>query len=199
MNLSELAEAISFRTRAEPILNLEVFDVLARAVSRHEQLELHYRKPGKAEAERRLVDPYHLGNINGEWFLFAYDHLRQDIRTFVPARIQSVRLAGSRFEKTHAFSLEQRLKDSFGVHSGSSRHDVVVRFEPEVADYIREKRWHDSQQLKELRGGGVELRLRLSSLGEVERWILSWGGRARVVRPKELVDRVRRAAEAILG
>jgi predicted DNA-binding transcriptional regulator YafY len=36
------------------------------------------------------VDPYHLANINGEWFLFAYDHARKDIRTFVPARIQSV-------------------------------------------------------------------------------------------------------------
>ena len=34
------------------------------------------------------MDPYHLANINGEWYLFAYDHVRKDIRTFVPARIQ---------------------------------------------------------------------------------------------------------------
>ena len=32
-----------------------------------------------------------------------------------------------------------------------------------------EKKWHDSQQLRELRGGGVELRLKLSSLAEVAR------------------------------
>lgn len=198
VNLTELGEAISFRTRAEPILNLEVFDALAKAVSRHEQLELHYRKPGRREAERRLVDPYHLGNINGEWFLFAHDHLRNDIRTFAPARIQSVQLTGKRFEKAKAFSLEARLKDSFGVHAGVERHEVVIRFESAVADFIREKRWHDSQQLRELRGGGVELRMRLSSLGEVERWILSWGGRARVMRPAALVRRVRAAAQQIL-
>lgn len=198
VNLTELGEAISFRTRAEPILNLEVFDVLAKAVSRREQLEIRYRKAGHAQPETRVVDPYHLGNINGEWFLFGYDHLRKDIRTFVPARIQSVRSTGSRFEKPRGFSLEQRLKDSFGVHSGAGQYDVVIRFAPEVADYIREKRWHDSQQLRELKGGGVELKLRLSSLGEVERWVLSWAGRATVIRPKELVQNVKRAAESIL-
>lgn len=198
VNLSELGDAISFRTRAEPILNLEIFDALARAVSRREQLEIQYRKPGQSQSETRRVDPYHLGNINGEWFLFAHDHLRRDIRTFVPARIRSVQPTGAHFEKPRGFSLEQRLKDSFGVHSGASRHEVVVQFAPEVADYIREKRWHDSQELRERRGGGVELRMRLSSLGEVERWILSWGGRARVVRPRELAWRVHRAAQAIL-
>ncbi len=198
INLTELGEAISFRTRAEPILNLETFDALARAVARREQLEIQYRKPGQPEPDTRLVDPYHLGNINGEWFLFGYDHLRQDIRTFVPARILSVRATGNPFKRRPGFSLEQRLKDSFGVHSGAGRFDVVIRFAPEVADYIREKRWHDSQALRELRGGGVELRLRLSSLGEVERWILSWGGRAAVIQPKELAENVNRAAQAIL-
>ncbi|MCU0770529.1 MAG: WYL domain-containing protein [Verrucomicrobia bacterium] len=198
INLTELSEAISFRTRAEPILNLEVFDALARAVARREQLDIEYRKPGQTQPETRRVDPCHLGNINGEWFLFGYDHLRRDIRTFVPARIRSVRATGEQFKRPPGFSLEQRLKDSFGVHSGAGRFDVVIRFTPEVADYIREKRWHDSQELRELRGGGVELQLRLSSLGEVERWILSWGGRATVVRPRELSENVKRAAQAIL-
>ena len=198
VNLTELGEAISFRTRAEPILNLEVFDALAKSVSRREQLEIHYRKPGQDRAEPRVVDPYHLGNINGEWFLFGYDHLRKDIRTFVPARILAVRSTGRGFQRVRGFSLEQRLKDSFGVHFGAGHHDVVIRFAPEVADYIREKRWHHSQALKELRGGGVELKLRLSSLGEVERWVLSWAGRATVVRPRELAGRIHSAARAIL-
>ena len=63
----------------------------------------------------------------------------------------------------------------------------------------REKRGHDSQELRELRGGGVELRLKLSSLVEIERWVLSWGGNATVVRPKELVESVRRDAYATIG
>ncbi len=198
INLGELGEAISFRTSAEPILNLEIFDALAKATSQHKQLELDYRKAGSAAPEKRIVDPYHLANINGEWFLFAFDHLRKDIRTFVPARIKSVKPTGKTFQRPQGFSLEKRLRDSFGVHSGEGRYEVVLRFTPQVADYIREKRWHDSQQQRELKGGGVELRLKLSSLIEIERWVLSWGENARVIQPAELIANVRRAAKAML-
>jgi proteasome accessory factor B len=198
LNLADVEQTISFRTRAEPILNLQTFEVLARAVSRSQQLELQYRKPGQP-AEVRLVDPYHLANINGEWFLFAYDHARKDIRTFSPARIQTVQPTGKHFARPQKFSLDKRLRDSFGVHSGGGKFEVIIRFAPRVADYIREKKWHESQTLRELDGGAVELNLKLSSLAEVQRWVLSWGGDARVLQPAELVDAIRQAAMAILN
>jgi proteasome accessory factor B len=198
LNLAEMEQTISFRTRAEPILNLEIFDALARAVSQRQQLELAYRKPGQRQTEKRLIDPYHLANINGEWFLFAHDHARQDVRTFVPARIQSVQPTGETFERPQKFSLEKRLRDSFGVHSGEGEYEVVIRFNARAADYIREKKWHESQRLRELKGGGVELRMKLSSLMEIERWILSWGGDAKVLKPRELVEAVKQSAKAIL-
>lgn len=198
LSLTEIDQTISFRTRAEPIVNLEVFDVLAKATAARQQLELSYRKPGQPQAEARVIDPYHLANINGEWYLFAFDHLRKDIRTFVPARIQGVRRTGRTFSRAQRFSLERRLRDSFGVHSGGGEFDVVIRFSKSVADYIREKRWHESQELRALKTGGVELRMKLSSLAEVERWVLSWAGNARVVRPPQLAESVRRAARRIL-
>jgi predicted DNA-binding transcriptional regulator YafY len=198
INLGELGKAISFRTRAEPILNLEIFDVLAKATAQQHQLELDYRKAGSKLPEKRIVDPYHLANINGEWFLFGFDHLRKDIRTFVPARIKSARPTGKSFERPRGFSLEKRLRDSFGVHAGDGQFNVVIRFSPQVADYIREKRWHDSQELRELRGGDLELRLKLSSLAEIERWVLGWGGHARVLQPAELRESIRQAAHKLL-
>jgi predicted DNA-binding transcriptional regulator YafY len=198
LSLDGVGQSISFSTRAEPILNLEVFDALAKATAHRQQLELAYRKPGQSETELRRIDPYHLANINGEWYLFAYDHLRKDIRTFVPARIKSLKRTGKSFPRPQRFSLEQRLRDSFGVHSGHGEFDVVIHFAAEVADYIREKKWHPSQQLRELKGGGIELRLKLSSLAEVERWVLSWGGNAWVVRPAALAESIRLSAKRIL-
>jgi proteasome accessory factor B len=198
LNLAEVEQTISFRTRAEQILDLEIFDALAKATAHRRQLELTYRKPGSKQTETRLVDPYHLANINGEWYLFAYDHARKDIRTFVPARIQSVKPTGKTFARPEKFSLDKRLRDSFGVHSGEGDHDVVIRFNAHAADYIREKKWHESQQLRELKNGGVELRLKLSSLVEIERWVLSWGGDAVVVKPRELAEAVRNSAKKIL-
>jgi predicted DNA-binding transcriptional regulator YafY len=197
LNLADIEQTISFRTRAEPILNLEIFDALAKAVAQRQQLELNYRKPGQP-VEKRLVDAYHLANINGEWYLFAYDHARKDLRTFAPARIQSIKPTGKTFERTQNFSLEKRLRDSFGVHSGEGEFDVVIRFNARAADYIREKKWHPSQNLRDLKGGGVELKMKLSSLAEVQRWVLSWGGDAVVVKPGELVESVQSVARKIL-
>jgi proteasome accessory factor B len=199
VNLEDIGQTISFRTRAEPILNLEIFDTLAKAAARRQQLEIAYRKPGERQTETRVIDPYHLANINGEWFLFAYDHLRQDLRTFVPARIQSLKPTGKTFARPQKFSLEKRLRGSFGVRSGQGDYDVVLRFNARAADYVREKKWHESQQLRPRRDGGVELGLRLSSLEEVTRWVLSWGGDARVVKPRELADAVRRSAQRMLA
>lgn len=199
LNLADVEQTISFRTRAEPVLDLEIFEALAKATSQRKQVELRYRKPGQRQAESRLVDPYHLANINGEWYLFGYDHARRDIRTFVPARMLAVKPTGESFSRPQKFSLEQRLRDSFGVHSGEGKYDVVIRFNSRAADYVREKKWHESQQLRELKCGGLELRLQLSSLAEIQRWLLSWGGDARVVKPRELVEAVRNAAKAILA
>jgi proteasome accessory factor B len=199
LNLADWEQTISFRHSAEPILDLEVFDTLAKATAGRRQLRLHYRKPGGKQTDERVIDPYHLANINGEWFLFAYDHLRKDIRTFVPARIQSMVPTGETFERPRQFSVEKMLRDSFGVHSGKGEFDVVIRFDAFAADYIREKRWHPSQQLRELKDGGVELGLKLSSLGEVQRWVLGWGGSAQVLRPPELVQAIRKSAGRILS
>lgn len=112
--------------------------------------------------------------------------------------MQSVRNTGGTFPRPEKFSLEQRLRGSFGVHSGQGEHEVALRFTARAADIVREKKWHESQQLRELKGGAVELRLRLSSLVEIERWVLGWGGEAKVLKPRALADAVRAAASRIL-
>ena len=153
LNLADWEQTISFRTRAEPILNLEIFDALAKAAAQRQQLELTYRKPGQREPEMRVVDPYHLANINGEWFLFACDHVRKDIRTFVPARIQSVEAdrqnlcAPAKIFAGKAVARQFRRpfrRGRISKWSSASTHCV--------ADYIREKKWHESQELARIEG-----------------------------------------------
>ncbi len=198
INWADWDATLSFRTTAEPLLDLEILDLLARAAARRQQLLLAYRKPGRKHPEDRVVDPYHLANVNGEWFLFAYCHLRRGIRTFAPARIRSVKLTGEVFPRPQDFSIEKELEHSFGVLSGNVEYLVRIQFSEAVSDYIREKRWHPSQKLTELKDGGLELRLKLSSLVEVQRWVLGWGGSAIPLSPPELVDGVRAAAKKLL-
>jgi proteasome accessory factor B len=198
MNLADWEQSISFRTSAESLVSLGIFDAIAKATAKERQLELVYRKPG-GQPEKRVVDPYHLANINGEWFLFGFDHLRKEMRTFSIVRIKTARPTGEGFKRPEKFSVEQTLRDSFGVVSGRGDHEVVIQFDAAVADYIREKRWHPSQKLKELPKGELEMRLRLSSLPEIERWILSWAGHAVPKAPPELVQSARTAGLRIAG
>ena len=197
LHFADWDQTISFHTSAEPILDLAIFDRLAKATARCEQLLLTYRKPASRRSEPRLVDPYHLANINGEWYLFAFCHLRKDIRTFVPSRILAAEPTGKTFARPHHFSLIKRLRDSFGVHSAEGQFQVTIQFDEWVADYIREKKWHPSQKLRELPGGALELQLQLSSLVEIHRWILGWAGHAAVLAPPELIDLVKTAAQNI--
>jgi predicted DNA-binding transcriptional regulator YafY len=82
--------------------------------------------------------------------------------------------------------------------SGAGEFNVVIRFDEFAGGYIREKRWHPSQKLRERKDGAVELEMKLSSLAEVQRWVLSWGGHAKVIAPKELAAAVKEAAEKML-
>jgi predicted DNA-binding transcriptional regulator YafY len=67
-----------------------------------------------------------------------------------------------------------------------------------VADYIREKIWHPTQQLKTLPDDGVALSVQLSSLVEIQRWVLGWGAHARVMEPDILKQQLRQNAEQLV-
>jgi predicted DNA-binding transcriptional regulator YafY len=43
----------------------------------------------------------------------------------------------------------------------------------------------------------LRLRLRLNSIHEAERWVLSWGQHATVVRPQNLANRLHATAKAL--
>ena len=145
-----------------------------------------------------MIDPYQLANINNEWYLYAFDHKRSDIRCFVPTRILNVESTGKIFERPDSFTLDKYLADSFGVYKGDESYGIRVRFTKTVAPFIKEKNWHPTQQIKNLKDGSVELSLQLSHLSDIQRWILGWGSQATVLEPKELAESVRAEAQAIV-
>jgi proteasome accessory factor B len=195
LNLRDWDQTISFRSSTEPMEDVPLIDALAKAAAEREELRILYRKPGSKEPAPRVVHPLHVANVNGEWYLFAHDTDRGGIRTFAGTRVVGSEPTGRSFERPADFDIDRYLGDSFGIFSREGDFDVVVRFTPAVAGYIREKRWHPSQSLVDLPDGGVELRLHLGSLVEVQRWILGWGPDARVAGPPELVARMQDAIQ----
>jgi proteasome accessory factor B len=137
-----------------------------------------------------LVHPYHLACINNLWYLFAWDPAKRDLRTFALHRLTRPQLTTEKFTKPKNFDPAELLRGSLNVFKGREDHDILIQFDPWAADEIRDRRWHSSQQITNLPDGSCQLRLRLSSLEEIEGWILSFGIHARVLQPRTLADRL---------
>ncbi len=187
---TDLDAAISFRSAGHSQGDLEVFEVLSHAVLNSAEVEFRYRKLRSDAEETRRVRPYHLGCVDNQWYLFGFDLDRQQLRTFALPRIFEPRRTGARFRRPANFSIGKFLDSSFGVFQSNGRTAVRIRFESFAAQLVRERMWHHSQKIKELRDGRLELQLQLGSLEEIERWVLSWGDQAEVLEPAKLRHRL---------
>lgn len=184
----------------DPNGELRWFGLMLTAIRRRRELVLYYRKPSDLPIEQRLVHPLQLAWLDHRWVLVAYDPKIGEPRKFLLARIEKTEATGRRFESPAAFDISQYLAGSFGLFTGERTEEVKVLFDQFAAPYIRERRWHPSQALRDLPdGAGVEVTLRLNNLIDVRRWILSWGAHVEVLSPPELRDAVRVEAEALLA
>lgn len=194
---SDELQAVSFKNMGLGKSDLEVFNALSRAVTRQLEVEFEYRKPGAAEAIRRRVQPYHLSHRENLWYLVGFDSERAALRTFAVPRISQVVVSEQKFKRPADFSPEKFFANALGVLGGEGNHHVVIRFTALVADRVREREWHESQKLRDLRDGGLELSLRLGALPEIERWVLTWGADAEVIQPRELRSRIQKTTAAL--
>jgi len=193
IDLSHLKEAISFRPAATSHSEIGVFRQLARSVRESRQLELLYWSAWRNETCRRVVDPYHLAAVRGDWYLVAYCHLREDVRMFVPGRIRKIKETGQQFERPADFQIGEYLDVSFRTVRGTGQPQIVrLRFRPTAARYIRERTWHPTEKVEIKKDGSLEMTFKVNHLLEVRRWVLSWGTECEVLAPAQLRDDVAR-------
>jgi predicted DNA-binding transcriptional regulator YafY len=195
---TDLEDAISFRSAGASVADIELFETVSKGVLRCVELEFEYRKLQSSGYEPRRVRPYHLGCLENQWYLFGEDLERRQVRTFALPRMRRVALTTKGFHRPADFSIAQILSGSFGVHSGGKKQRIRIEFDPFAARLVAERKWHESQRVREKAGGSIILELELGGLQEIERWILSWGKHARVLAPNELATRIRDEANAIV-
>lgn len=193
-NLEQLSETISFKHGSHSQIDDQTLQAVTQAALQRRSVSFHYKKPGKNPVEKRTVDPYHVTNYLGKWYLIGRDHTRDAVRTFLLARASNATMLNSVYSIPEDFSADRYLWNSFGIYSATGDYAVQIDFTPEVAEYISENLWHPSQTSTRLDDGGIRLDFRLGSLQEVAQWILSWGSNAHVHAPKELQQIVKSCA-----
>jgi proteasome accessory factor B len=200
VSCEHLEEVVSRRAIGMARANPETFGRLAEAVLRRREVSFHYHKIGADRSEPRRMRPYHLGEVEGCWYVIGEDLARKALRTFALPRVSRVRVEEEPFERPAEFDGRAYLERSFGVWSMREDEELqLVRVELRgyAARMAQERRWHPTQELKRLDTAGelVELQFRISRPKELLRWVLSWGSKARVIAPASLTERVREELE----
>jgi len=191
--------SFSFRFGASRSIDREVLDLAVKALQCRHSLKIRYYTAGRDEENERMVDPYHIDNLRGDWYLIAYCHMRREIRNFALNRIRECHLLDRKFEPDPSFSYAEYIKDAFGIIVEEDPVEVAIEFRGFEARLARERNWHESQKIEERPDGSLLLRMRVTGLSEVKHMVLAAGGEARVIEPASLAAEVekdlRRALE----
>jgi predicted DNA-binding transcriptional regulator YafY len=134
------------------------------------------------------VHPYRLAYAQGGLYLLAFVPEYGEVRTFAMERVQDISLREERFTPIEELP-DQAFPHSLGVHSGPPER-IEIAFEPAVADYVRAREWHPSQQVHDAGNGGVTVTLDVCRDRALQGWILSFGPFARVIAPESLAREI---------
>jgi predicted DNA-binding transcriptional regulator YafY len=179
--------------------DLRHFLPLLEAILARRVLRLDYAKPKAAQAERRVVHPLHLVELDRRWRLIAYDTGRRAVRQFVVDRIRTVTTLGDTFTPPADFDVKRFLAGSMGAFVGGPEREVRLALDAEAAAYARERPWHASQTLRPLPDGRAEIALCLNNLTDVKLTALRWGSHAEVLAPADLRAEVAAELRAAAG
>lgn len=175
----------------------QTIDQLSRAITQKRTVQMRYYTASRDKTGRREVDPYRLWYAVGCLYLIGYCHLRRDVRLFAVDRIRSLVTTNHPYQMPLGFDIDEYVQDALIVMRGKAI-EVELLFDRSTAAWVKDREWHRSQQLENLRDGRVRMRLRVADTRELLGWILSFGAGVEVISPHSLRKKIREEAKKIL-
>jgi len=177
----------------------EHFHTVADALARRQRLHVHYLKRSDGNISERTLSPQRLTHYRDNWYLDAWCHLREGLRTFALDAIQTARISDQAATDIPQRQLDDYLSSAYGIFSGTARQTAILHFQPHRARWVAAEQWHPQQRSDWLDDGRYELRIPYSHTTELVMDILKYGPDVEVVGPESLrrkvAERLRQAAE----
>jgi predicted DNA-binding transcriptional regulator YafY len=200
IDLQQLAdERIVFRCGAQMVnLDPEIWQQLLEACRTSRRVWIHYYAATRLQESQRIIDPYllHIYRATNP-YIIGFCHKRQQMRWFRIDRIKELRLLDETFERDPNFNPQTYLEKIFQAEVGGHPVPVAIWFDASTAPFIRERRWHVTQEIEEHPDGSLTLHLVTSGLNDLKRWVLGYGKGAVVKEPAELVKLVKEEIEGM--
>jgi predicted DNA-binding transcriptional regulator YafY len=189
---AEVARRIVIRTVGARAFHLDHFQAVGSAVLRRKRLLIEYHARGRDETRRREISPQRLIHYRDNWYLDAWCHLRDELRSFAVDAIRRVQLLDIAAREIGSAELDRVLGSGYGIFAGADVKWAVLRFSAERSRWVSQESWHPDQQGRHLDDGGFELRVPYSQEPELIMDILRHGRHVTVLAPAELAAAVKR-------
>jgi predicted DNA-binding transcriptional regulator YafY len=173
------------------------FSLLSSAERSSRSVRFAYRdKEGRSTT--RTVDPYGFIINSGRVYCVAFDHTRNDKRTFAVDNVSEPLVLASTFVRPSDFDVEIYASASIsGLLHNDRTIEVRVRFAKRVAKAAAAARVVSDRTMTRRRDGSVDIAYRVADADELVRWVLGWGAQAEIVAPQSVRDRIAEIAGEI--
>ena len=167
-----------------------LFPSIAKAVLTRQRLWIrHYNRKDDRETERE-VSPQRLVHYKDNWYVDAYCHLREDLRSFAIDAIRAAELRDTRAREIPAAELDEHLGSGYGIFAGKKVQWATLRFTPEAARWVSAQSWHPKQRARFEKDGSYVLELPYAEDRELLMEIMKYGADVEVLAPDALRLRV---------
>jgi predicted DNA-binding transcriptional regulator YafY len=166
--------------------NLEHFQQAVAALIERKQLQILYPGREKDKTTERTVSPQRLVYSRNNWYLDAWCHMQNGLRTFSIDRLHPVvTLEEATLEISDA-DLDAHYARNYGIFAGPAPHTAVLLFSADAARWVADEHWHPQQRDQVLPDGRYELRVPYGDPRELIMDILKYGPDVEVLEPPEL-------------
>jgi predicted DNA-binding transcriptional regulator YafY len=196
--LEEVQNRIRILHLAKRALPLKHFQVAANALLQRRRLRIVYYTRARDEETRRDISPQRLVHYRENWYLDAWCHLRQDIRSFSVDAMREAQMLEQAAKEVPERQLDEVLASGYGIFSGSDVRWAALRFTPERARWVAAERWHPQQRARFDADGWYVLELPYSDHRELVMDILKHGAEVEVLAPDALRRTVQESLRAAL-
>ena len=196
---AEIARRIRIVRMAARGMKLEFFELAATATLKRERLGITFWSRHSDKTTDRVISPQRLVFYRGNWYLDAWCHLRDGIRSFALDGIRAARLTGEKAKNVPEPDLDEYLASAYGIFAGKAKGWAKLRFTPTAARWVAHEKWHSKQRGRFEPDGGYVLEVPFGDDRELVMDILKYGPECRVLAPDALAEKVAALAGETAG
>lgn len=183
--IEDIAGIIQMGTPAYRKESPNFLQPIIHAILEQQTIDTVYHTQYRNETSERKIDPYYLIPRDQRFYMIGYCHLKQDIRTFRISRFLKVELTNHSFDKSD-FNIKKHLKNTWSIEQGEKNTTFKVRFNADVARYIKEEELFVHPRMKDQKDGSMLFEVTVNNEKEFIRWILQYGPSAEIIEPKSV-------------